>query len=319
MIRFVLRRLALGVLVLWLIVTAVFALFFVSPNNVARTLAGPQASPETLALINARLGLDRPMAEQYLAFLGKLLHGDLGFDYYHGVQVTSIIAEALPVTLSLAVGAAVLWLLIGVSAGVASSVRPRSPLDRVLTTGALFFHSMPTFLIGLALLYLLFFKLSLAGLSWFPAGGYAPLSAGLVPWLDHLVLPWLTLALVLAATYARLTRGSMLDTLGEDFIRTARAKGVKESRVVWRHGFRAAVTPVVTQFGIDFGQLVGGVVITESVFSLPGLGKTAVDAINQQNLPVIIGIVLVASAAVVVANIVVDLGYVLIDPRVRLG
>jgi peptide/nickel transport system permease protein len=318
MTRFLVRRLLAGVVVVWLIVTAVFALFFVSPNNVARTLAGPQASPETLALINTRLGLDRPVAEQYVTFLGRLLRGDLGFDYYHGVPVTSIVAEALPVTASLAVGAAVLWMLLGVSAGVTSSVRPRSPLDRAITAVALFCYSMPTFLIGIVLLYVLFFRLTVAGFRWFPAGGYAPLAEGAGPWLQHMILPWSTLALVLAATYARLTRATMLDTLGEDYIRTARSKGLPESRVVLRHGLRASATPVVTQFGIDFGQLVGGVVITETVFSLPGLGRTAIDAITQQNLPVIIGIVLVAAVAVVLANIAVDAVYVVIDPRVRL-
>jgi peptide/nickel transport system permease protein len=187
-----------------------------------------------------------------------------------------------------------------------------------MTVFALFFYSMPTFLLGLLLLYFLYFRLTLAGVSVFPAGGYASLTETPGDWFIHLVLPWLTLALVSAATYTRLTRASMLDVLGEDYVRTARAKGVRESRVVLRHALRAALTPVVTQFGIDVGSLLGGVVVTETVFSLPGLGKTAIDAINQQDLPVIIGIVLFASAAVVVANIVVDIVYAVLDPRVRL-
>ncbi|HZO65409.1 MAG TPA: ABC transporter permease [Kribbellaceae bacterium] len=318
MVRFLIRRTALGVLVLWLITLSVFALFFVAPNNVGRTLAGRQASPETIALVEHRLGLDQPLWKQYLHFLGHALRGDLGYDYYHQVPVIRIIGQALPITLSLALGAAVLWLALGVFNGVVSAVRPGSAADRGLTVFALFFYSMPSFLLGLLLLYFLYFRLTLSGHSWFPAGGYQPLSAGIGVWAQHLVLPWIALALLLAATYTRLTRGSMLDVLGEDYVRTARSKGIAERRVIVRHGLRSALTPVVTQFGIDLGQLIGGVVVIETVFSLPGLGKSAIDAINQQDLPVIIGIVLFASAAVVVANILVDIGYALLDPRVRL-
>ncbi|TWD82437.1 peptide/nickel transport system permease protein [Kribbella amoyensis] len=318
MLVFLLRRLGHGLLVLWLITMAVFALFFVAPRNVAQTLAGRQATPETIALIEHRLGLDLPVWKQYLKFVENALHGNLGYDYYHQVPVTTIIGQALPITLSLALGAAVLWLLLGVFNGVVSAIRPRSLADRGLTLFSLFFYSFPSFLLGLLLLYFLYFRLTLAGYQWFPAGGYSPLAQGFGPWFQHLVLPWIALALLLAATYTRLTRGSMLDVLGEDYIRTARSKGLRESRVIVRHGLRSALTPVVTQFGIDLGQLIGGVVVTETVFSLPGLGQTAVTAINQQDLPVIIGIVLFASAAVVVANIAVDIVYAVLDPRVRL-
>ncbi len=318
MVRFVLRRLSHGLLVLWLITVAVFALFFVAPSNVAQTLAGRQATPATIALIQHRLGLDQPIWKQYLHFVWRALHGDLGYDYYHGVPVTTIIGNALPITLSLACGAAVLWMLIGVSNGVISATHPRSLADRGMTLFSLAFYSFPSFLLGLLLLYFLYFRLTLAGVTLFPPGGYAPLSAGLGPWVQHLVLPWLALALLLAATYARLTRASMLEVLAEDYIRTARSKGLSRRRVVLRHALRSALTPVVTQFGIDLGQLVGGVVVIESVFSLPGLGQTAVVAIGQQDLPVIVGIVLFASAAVVLANLLVDLAYAVLDPRVRL-
>jgi peptide/nickel transport system permease protein len=318
MTRFLIRRIALGLLVLWLITLAVFGLFFVAPNNVARTLAGRQATPDVVAQIAHRLGLDQPLWKQYLDFIGRALHGDLGYDYYHQVPVTTILAAALPITISLVIGASILWLGLGVSNGIISAVRPRSFTDRSLTAASLFFYSTPTFLLGILLLYFLYYRLTLAGYSAFPAGGYAPLKDGFVQWFLHLVLPWFTLALVSAATYTRLTRASMLDVLGEDYIRTARSKGIGEQRVVMRHGLRAAMTPIVTQFGIDVGTLLGGVVVTETVFSLPGLGKTAIDAINQQDLPVIIGIVLFASAAVVAANIVVDIMYAVLDPRVRL-
>jgi peptide/nickel transport system permease protein len=319
MLRFLIRRTALGVLVLWLISMIIFALFFVAPSNVARTLAGRQATPETVALIQHRLHLDLPIWQQYLGFVGRALHGDLGFDYYHQVPVTTVIAAAAPITGSLVLGSAILWLAIGVFNGVMSAIKPRSFLDRSLTAFALFFYSMPSFLLGLLMLYFLYFQLTLAGIRVFPPGGYAPLSDGIGPWVQHLILPWLTLALVSAAIYTRLTRGSMLDVLGEDYIRTARSKGIAERRVIVRHGLRSALTPVVTQFGIDVGTLLGGAVITETVFSLPGIGKASIDAITQQNQPVIIATVLLGSTAVVIANIVVDVFYAVLDPRVRLN
>jgi len=319
MVRFLILRILQGLLVLWLITVGVFGLFFAVPSNVARTLAGRQATPHTIALINHRLGLDKPIYQQYWDFIKKASHGDLGYDYYHQLSVTHIIGQALPITASLALGAAVLWLALGVFNGVVSAVHPRSVADRGLTVFALFFYSMPSFFLGLMLLFFLYFKLTLAGFQWFPAGGYSPLAEGVGEWARHMILPWLTLALVLAATYTRLTRSSMLDVLGEDYIKTARSKGLHERRVIYRHALRSALTPVVTQFGIDLGQLIGGVVITETIFSLPGMGKTAIDAINQQDLPVIIGIVLFASTCVVVANILVDLLYAFLDPRVRLG
>ncbi|MFC4949518.1 ABC transporter permease [Pseudonocardia sp. GCM10023141] len=318
MIRFLLRRVLQGVLVIWVITLVLFALFYVAPSNVAQTLGGRQATPETIALIQQRLGLDRPLWQQYLGFVGNALRGDLGYDYYKQVPVTSIIADALPKTLSIAVGAVVIWMLLGVTNGVVSAQRPRSFVDRGLTGFALFFYSMPTFLLGLLLLFFLYFQLSLAGLKIFPAGGYVDLTSSPGGWVQHLILPWITVALVSAAAYTRLTRTSMLEVLGEDYIRTARSKGLSERRVLLRHGLRSALTPVLTQFGIDLGGLVGGLVVTETVFSIDGLGRTAVTAINQQDQPVIIGIVLLGSAAVVVANIVVDLGYAVLDPRVRL-
>jgi peptide/nickel transport system permease protein len=296
----------------------VFALFFVAPNNVARTLAGRQATPQTVALINHRLGLDQPLWRQYVDFLTNALHGNLGYDYYHQLPVTTIVQQALPIDLSLAVGASVIWLVLGVANGVVSATHPRSLRDRSLTVTSLVFYSMPTFVLGLGALYFLYYKLTLAGHPVFPAGGYVPLSAGVGQWARHLVLPWLTIALVSAATYTRLCRTSMLDVLGEDYIRTATAKGISRRRVTYRHALRSALTPVVTQFGIDLGTLVGGLIVTEQIFSLPGLSKTAFTAITQQDLPVIIGIVLVASTAVVVANILVDLCYAFLDPRVRL-
>jgi peptide/nickel transport system permease protein len=318
---FLAKRIALGVLVMLCVTVVVFLIFYVGPGagDVARTLAGRDAPPSTVALIAHNLLLDRPLPVQYGHFLAQLLHGNLGYDYYNSESVNTIIAQAFPVTLSLIVGAAPLWLALGVLSGVYSSVRPRSLLDRVFTSIALLFYSTPTFVLGVLLILVLYYELTIHGVSIFPPPGYVPLTQNPVEWFRGLMLPWVTLALVLAAAYTRLTRSSMLDVLSEDYVRTARAKGVPEGRVIYRHALRAASTPIVTQAGIDIGVLFGGAVITEQVFGLPGLGWTAVHAIQEQDLPVIIGVVIVASAGVVVANLVVDVLYAVLDPRVRLN
>jgi peptide/nickel transport system permease protein len=319
MFRFLVRRILFGVLVLWLISIAVFVLFFVAPHDPARTIAGRQATAQTVALVRHRLGLDQPVLEQYWLFLTRLAHGDLGYSYYNSEPVRSLIFARLPVTLSLTVGGAILWLLLGVGIGVMAARRPRSVFDRAATVFVLGGLSMPTFLVGLLLLYVLFFRLHLAGVNAFPGGGYVPFAQSPAQWAQHLILPWLTLALVSAATYSRLTRGSLLEVLGEDYVRTARSKGLSERRVIYRHALRSALTPVVTQLGIDVGALLGGAIVTEDVFGLPGLGQEAVQSVTTQDLPVIVGIVLLASFFVVVANIIVDLLYAVLDPRVRIS
>jgi len=319
MARFLARRTLQGLVVIWLVTVIVFLIFYVGPGSadVARALAGRTASPETVALISHRLLLDRPVWEQYWHFLSQLLQGNLGYDYYHDQSVAEIVKQAFPITFSLLIGAAPLWLVLGIGSGVYAATRPRSLLDRVFTGIALFFYSIPTFVLGLLLVLILYYELTIHGHAWFPPSGYVPYTEDPVQWARSLILPWITLALVTAGAYTRLSRTSMLDVMNEDYIRTARAKGLKERRIVYRHGLKAASTPLVTQFGIDVGALIGGAVITEQVFGLPGLGYTAVHAIEQQNLPVIIGIVLVASAGVVVANILADLFYAVLDPRVR--
>jgi peptide/nickel transport system permease protein len=317
LVSFLVRRILLGITVLWAITTVVFVMFFVAPTHVAQLIAGRQATPQTVALVSQRLGLDRPILTQYFDYLSRLLHGDLGYSYYNSTPVTTLLWQRVPVTASLALGAAVLWLVIGISSGVLASIRPRSLADRVVTASALFFYSMPIFLLGLILLYFLFYKLTLAGFDLFPGSGYVPLSEDPVEWLQHLVLPWLSLALVTAATYTRLTRGAMLDVLGEDYIRTARSKGMRERRVTYRHALRSALTPAVTQLGIDLGTVLGGAIITENVFGLPGLGQLAVQSVVQQDQPVIIGTVILAAAFIVISSILVDLVYAVLDPRVR--
>jgi peptide/nickel transport system permease protein len=319
MLRFLLRRVVFGVVVMWLVATTVFIMYFVAPHDVARTLAGRQASEATIAAIRHNLGLDRPVIAQYGSFLWRALHGDFGYSYTNAEPVTNLISNGLPVTASLVIGGAVLWLFMGVGIGVLAATRPRSMMDRTATGFSLFFYSMPTFLLGEVLLLLLFFRLHLIGIDWFPGAGYTPLLQDPVEWARHLLLPWFTIALVTAATYVRLTRGSMLDVLGEDYIRTARAKGLSRRRVIYRHGLRAGLTPVVTQFGIDVGTLLGGAIVTENVFGLPGLGELAISALSKQDLPTVIGLVLLASAFVVIANIVVDILYSVLDARVRVS
>jgi len=318
--RFLIRRILQGVLVMWLVTVSVYLIFYIGPGPgaVARTLAGKAATPQVVEEVKHRLLLDRPIWVQYGHFVWLLLHGNLGYSFYHQQSVNSVIANAFPITLSLVIGSAILWIVLGVLSGVLSAVRSRSLMDRTFTVLALIFYSMPTFVLGLLLLLLLYYELTIHGIHAFPGSGYTSLTANPWQWFRGLILPWITLALVSAATYTRLTRGSMLDVLGEDYIRTARAKGMPERRVIFRHALRAALTPVVTQYGIDVGVLLGGAIITEQVFGMPGLGFTAVQAINQQDLPVVIGVVIVAAAAVVVANIVVDALYAVLDPRVRM-
>jgi peptide/nickel transport system permease protein len=318
--RFLIRRVLQGILVLWMVTLVVFALFFVGSgaNSVARQLAGKSATPALVAEVKRRLLLNKPLPEQYWHFLWMLLHGNLGYSFYHDQSVNSVLASAFPITLSLVIGSAILWLIMGILSGILSAVKARSLADRTFTGLALLFYSMPTFVLGLLLLLIFYYELTIHGVSAFPGSGYTSFTTNPWDWFRGLVLPWITLALVSAATYTRLTRGSMLDVMGEDYIRTARAKGLPERRVIFRHALRAALTPIVTQFGLDVGILLGGAVITETVFAMPGLGYTAVVSIIQQDRPVIIGVVIVASAAVVVANIVVDAFYAVLDPRVRL-
>ena len=318
MIRFLIRRLAWSALVVWLVATAVFVIYFAVPRDVARLIAGQRASEQTLVIVRARLGLDQPVHLQYAHYLERLVHGDLGDSFLTQEPVTDILARDLPVTSSLALGSSVLWLVIGVTAGVIAATRRRTRTDRTITTIALGLYSMPTFLLGQLLLFFLFFQLYMAGFEFFPPGSYVAFSDSPLQWARFLILPWLSIALVSAATYARLTRGAMLDVLDEDYIRTARSKGLSERRITYRHALRSALTPVLSQFGIDIGTLMGGVIVTEVVFGLPGLGREAVQAITNQDLPIIMGITLLSALLVVAANLVVDLLQAVLDPRVRL-
>jgi peptide/nickel transport system permease protein len=316
---FLIRRILTGIVVIWLVATGAFFLFFARPvTTVAHQLAGRAATPQVINEVITNLGLNQPILVQYWHFIDGLLHGDLGYSYYSQEPVDTMLKQDLPPTVSLVVGGMVLWLVVGLSVGIISATRPRSVFDRSSNVGVLVGLSMPVFVIGELLILFVFVPLNRHGFSWIQTG-YAGPSQGLLTWAGHMILPWITLAAVQAAVYTRLTRGQLLDTMGEDYIRTARSKGLSERRVTYKHGVRAALTPVVSQLGVDMGQLLGGVVVVEAVFGLGGLGQVSVQAIDTDDLPVIIGFVIVAAVFVVVANIVVDLVYALLDPRVRIA
>ncbi len=320
LVRFLLRRILSGIVVLWLVGSLAFFLFFArNPAIVARQLGGRGATAPVLAEITRNLGLNQPILTQYWHFLDRTLHGNLGLSYFSGGEpVSQIVARDLPRTASVVVGAVVLWLIVGLAVGILSATRARSLFDRSATVGVLIGLSFPTFVLGEILLLIVYLPLNEHGIHWINTG-YAPLSQGFFTWMGYMILPWVTLATVQAAVYTRLSRGSLLDTLGEDYVRTARAKGLTERRVVYRHALRGALTPVVSQLGIDIGTLLGGVVVVENVFGVGGLGQDAVTAISNGDLPVIIAFVLIASTLVVVANILVDRLNAVLDPRDRIS
>lgn len=318
MARFLVRRLAFGALVMLIVSIAVFVMGYVV-GDPGPSFCGRTCNPDRLAIVERRLGLDRPILEQYWDFLRNAVQFDFGESFENGVEVADTIKSGLPATASLAGGAAVLWLLMGIPIGITAATKPRSVRDRLATLFALTGLSLPSFVVGLALLNVFYYQLTIRGHEWFPASGYVGITDDPFQWARHLVLPWFTLALITAASYARLTRGSMLEVLGEDYIRTARAKGLSERKVVYKHGVRSAMTPIVTLLGIDVGVLLGGTVVTENVFGLQGIGQSALTAVETNDLPVVLGTVLVAAFFIVIANILVDLVYALLDSRVRLA
>ncbi|WP_182049899.1 ABC transporter permease [Changpingibacter yushuensis] len=315
--KYIASRFGYAVLVLFVLSILVFLLFYVAPGDPARLIAGEKATAETLAQVRSNLGLDEPLYKQYWLFLSNALQGDLGFSYRNQVPVIELIVGRVPATLSLVFGGVIMWLLIGVSIGITSARHAGTWRDRLGQSSALIGLSFPTFVLGMVLLYTLYFLPRKAGFVLFPPGGYEPLADGVVQWAWHMFLPWFTLALVTAAVYARLTRGQLLEVLGEDYIRTARAKGMTERRVVYKHGMRATVTPLVTQLGIDIGALLGGSIVIEQVFGLQGIGQLAVQSVETQDRPVIIAVVLLGGAFIVVCTFIVDMIYLLLEPRVR--
>ncbi len=319
MARFLFRRILTGILVLWVVATGTFFLFFtaVPEQAVARNLAGRAATPAVIAEVSRYYGLNKPVTAQYWHFLTNLVQGNLGKSFFLQEPVTTVIKQDLPPTISVVIGGMALWLIAGLSVGILSATRARSFFDRFATVGVLAGISAPTFVVGELLIIFVFVQLNDHGIS-FIQTGYTAITADPVGWLGAMILPWITLAIVQAAVYTRLSRGSLLDTMGEDYIRTARSKGISERRVLFRHAVRSALTPVVSQLGIDIGALLGGVLVVEVVFGLQGLGQETITSISQGDQPVVIGFVILASLFVVVANIIVDMSYAALDPRVRI-
>jgi peptide/nickel transport system permease protein len=270
-----------------------------------------------VAAIRHNLGLDKPWYVQYFDYMKALvLHFNFGYSYQNNISVRTQIFDRLPATVSLALGAAVVWLVIGIGVGTISAVRRHSFFDRTAMGTALVAISAPVYWLGLLSLYL--FSNDIGKVHIFPgAGSYVPLSADPTKWFTSLLLPWFVLAASFAAIYARLLRANLIEAMSEDYIRTARAKGLPEHRVILRHGIRAAITPVVTAAGLDIGVLLGGVILTETVFNIPGIGRLAYESILNSDLPMIQGTVLVGAFFIVIANLVVDVAYAFIDPRVR--
>jgi peptide/nickel transport system permease protein len=318
MTRYIIRRLLWGVLLLIAVSALTFVLFRILPTaDPAKLRAGRLQSPKIIAEIRHDLGLDKSLPTQFWLYMkGIFLHFDLGYSYYSNAPVKELIFNRLPATISLVLGGAVVWLFAGVGVGIVSARRAGSKLDRASMGTALVLVSAPEYWLGLLMLF--FFASDIGKIRVFPgAGSYVGLTAEPSKWFTSLIMPWLVVAAGTAAIYARLLRGSLIETMGEDYIRTARAKGLSERRVVLRHGLRAAINPIVTVLGVDIAILLGSSVLVETVFDIPGIGRLNYEALLRSDFPIVQGTVLFASLFVVVANIVVDVIYAYLDPRVR--
>ena len=290
----------------------VFLLLRLTPGDPAAILAGDAANAEQIAAIRVSLGLDRPLVVQFAIWLGKLLSGDLGQSYYFRMNVTTLIAQRLEPTLALTALTIVLAIALSIPLGVLAAWRHGGWFDRALMGFSVLGFSIPVFVLA----YLLIWLVSLR-LGWLPVQGYARIADGLVPFLRHLILPAITLSVIYMALIARVTRAAVLEALGEDYIRTARAKGLTELRVLVRHALANAAVPIATVIGIGVALLIGGVVVTESVYAIPGLGRLTVDAVLARDFPTIQGLILFFSVVYVLVNLLVDLSYVFLDPRIR--
>jgi peptide/nickel transport system permease protein len=318
MAAYIFRRLLWTLVLLFIISGLVFIIFSVLPSaDPAALRAGRQATPEGIESVREQLGLDKPLIQQYLDYMeGVFLHLDFGRSYVNDADVRDQLLDRLPATLFLVLGAAILWLLVGLTVGIISAIRRGSFLDRFAMTTALVAISAPPFWLGLVLLYL--FAEDIGRFQLFPGSGAYQTAETFPDKFFAMILPWMTLAAAFAAIYARLLRANLIETMGEDYIRTARAKGLRERKVVMRHGVRSAITPIVTILGLDIGILMGGAILTESVFNIPGIGRLAFDAIERNDLMTIQGTVLLLALAVCIMNLIVDILYSFLDPRVRL-
>jgi peptide/nickel transport system permease protein len=322
MAAYIARRLVWIVFMLFVITLITFIIFSVLPSGDPALLrAGRNPSPQLIAVIRHNFGLDKPYPQQFINYIGDLLpflgHNGVyfGFSFQNNQDVLHTILSRLPNTIFLTMGAVVIWLAIGIPIGVISAVKSRSALDRLTMGGALILISAPVYFLGLILLYL--FASDIGVIKLFPGNSAYTSAHGLFDKGKALILPWITLAAGFAAVYARFLRANLIDTMNEDYVRTARAKGLTERRVLWKHGVRAAITPIVTLLGLDIGLLLGGVILVETVFNIQGIGRLAYDSITQSDLPMIQGTVLFGAFFIVTASLIVDVLYAFIDPRVR--
>jgi peptide/nickel transport system permease protein len=328
MTGYLLRRVAGAVLVLFGLAVIVYALFYLAPQDPAILTCGKGCTPERLADVHAAMGLDDSVPVQFGHFLRGLVAGRdypagpqvrhcpapcLGYSFETDQPVTALLADRLPVSASLAIGAEILSLIVGVGAGLLSGLRRFRLLDRVVNGLILAGYAVPVFLVGLLLLLVF-----CVYLQWLPFPSYVPLTTDPVAWARNLLLPWVALAVIQAAAYARLTRSGVQETLAEDYIRTARAYGIPERRIIWRRALRGAMVPLVTLSAIDLAAIMTSAVLTETMFGLPGVGQLLVGAVNQVDLPVVVGVTLLTGTLIVLANAVADLAYAAIDPRVQL-
>jgi peptide/nickel transport system permease protein len=316
--RYIIRRLLWVVALLIVVSIVTFVIFYTLPSaDPAALRAGRSPNPALIAHIRHSLGLDKPFYVQYWRYMkAVVLHFDFGYSYQNSQPVREEIFRRLPATISLTVGAVFVWLLIGLPIGIISAIKRRTVLDRATMGIALLAISAPVYWLGLVALYLFANDIGVVRI-FDGAGTYTGLTADPGRWFGSLLLPWMVLAASFAAFYARLLRANLIETMSEDYIRTARAKGLPERRVIGKHGLRAAITPIVTVLGLDIGTLLGGAILTEIVFNIPGIGRYAFDGIANADLPVIQGTVLFGAFFIVIANLVVDIVYAYVDPRVR--
>jgi peptide/nickel transport system permease protein len=316
MVAFLIRRIVGMILVLIAVSFIVYLIFIVIPGgDPALRIAGRVATPENIASIKHKLGLDQNIIVQWYDMVKSLLSGTL-VSYYNGTNVAQQIKDGIPATFSLCIGAGLIWLFFGVLVGTISAIRAGRVADRFITALALIGISLPVAWLGLVLLYL--FAENGVG-AWFPPGGYVPLTQDPIQWAYHLILPWLTLAVLFIGFYGRVLRSNILDTINEDFVRTAKAKGLSSQRIIVKHVLRASLIPIVTLFGLDFAAVLGGgAIITETVYNVQGVGWYAAQAIGTQDLPPLMGVTLYGAAFIVVFSTLIDIAYAYLDPRIRL-
>lgn len=312
MLRYAVRRILSTIPVVIVVAVVVFALFFVMPGDPAVSMAGENASPEQIAELRQSLGLDQPFHVQFRLWVSALAKGDLGRSVFTGLPVVELIGQRLEPTISLAMLSILLSVTVAVPLGIAAAWKAGSLLDRFVIGGAVFAFSVPGFVIGYFLMLIFAVKLR-----WLPVQGFVSIREGIWPFLERMILPSVTVSLVLIALFARVTRAAMIDVLKHDYIRTARAKGLPSWEILGLHALKNAAIPIVTVIGLSIAMLIGGLIVTETVFALPGLGTMTVDAITRRDYPVIQGLVLLFSLIYIVVNMLVDLSYPFFDPRIR--